>query len=238
MQSVNLMKAEASFLLASVGEEQVQIQSADSRNKGWIMIPCHLLCCFDSLLLHHTVKSVSSAMRFLFKELRFSASFWGKQNCINYRFCSKCLVQILILFLNVSNRMVVLEAVCIMGIHWACVFWYFKAVLVELQVDDNVFCTGLGYLTREKCWILLLCQVSRAQKIFCLILCYFRRGRDCIFILQKKTKLNLYVKRVGFYLPCCILLVSIKSITGAVSLKGLCLKERDELEINCWLAYL
>lgn len=30
VQSVNLMKAEASFLLASVGEEQVQIQSADS----------------------------------------------------------------------------------------------------------------------------------------------------------------------------------------------------------------
>lgn len=80
--------------------------------------------------------------------------------------------------------MVVLEAVYIMGIHWGCGFWYFKTVLVELQVDDYVFCIGLGYLTKEKCWILLLCQVSRAQKIFCLILCNFGRGRDCIFILQ------------------------------------------------------
>lgn len=83
--------------------------------------------------------------------------------------------------------MAVLEAVYIMGIHWHCGFWYFKAVLVELQVDDSVFCTHLGYLTNEVCWILLLCQVSRAQKFFRLILCYFGRGRDCIFVLQKKT---------------------------------------------------
>lgn len=32
-----------------------------------------------------------------------------------------------------------------MGIHSGCVFWYFKAELVELGVDDCVFCTGLGY---------------------------------------------------------------------------------------------
>lgn len=51
--------------------------------------------------------------------------------------------------------MVVLAAVYIMGIHWLGLwfFWYFKAVLVELQVDDYLFCTGLGYLTKEKRWI-------------------------------------------------------------------------------------
>lgn len=68
----------------------------------------------------------------------FDVSFWGKQNCINYRFCSRCLGQILILFLNVSIGMVVLEGVFIMGIHSGCVFWYFKAELVELWVADYV----------------------------------------------------------------------------------------------------
>lgn len=90
--------------------------------------------------------------------------------------------------------MVVLEAAYIMGIHLHCGCWSFKAVLVELQVDDSVFCTHLGYLTNEVCWVLLLCQVSRAQKIFRLILCYFERGRDCIFMLQKKAKLKLHMK--------------------------------------------
>jgi len=40
------MKAEASFLLLSVGDEQVQLQSADNWNKERIMIPCHLLWSF------------------------------------------------------------------------------------------------------------------------------------------------------------------------------------------------
>lgn len=149
VQSVNLMKAEASFLLASVGEEQVQIQSADSWSKGWIVVPCHLLSCFDSLLLHCAIQSVSSAMWFGFGSWCFLCPFGGKQNCINYRFCSKCLVQVFILFLNVSNRMVVLEAVYILGIHWGCVFWYFKAVLVNCKVMTMYFGLVWGISLRK-----------------------------------------------------------------------------------------
>lgn len=97
-----------------------------------------------SLLLPCTARALCSAKGGVVSAV-FDVSFWGKQSCINYRLCSRCLGQILILFLNVSNGMVVLEGVFIMGIHSGCVFWCFKAELVELWVDDCVFCTGLGY---------------------------------------------------------------------------------------------
>lgn len=135
-------------------------------------------------------------------------SFWGKQSCINYRLCSRCLGQILILFLNVSNGMVVLEGVFIMGIHSGCDFWYFKAELVELWVDDCVLhWFGVSLRRNAGFWC---CGT------FSLIHCRFRRGTDCVFIFRFSFAFILYENTCGMcelLLTCCILSVPIKSIT-------------------------
>lgn len=71
-------------------------------------------------------------------------------------------------------------------------------------------------IAEEKCWILMLCQVSRAQSTFYLIHCRFRRGTDCVFIFKFSFAFILYENIWGMcrlLLTCCILSVPIKSIT-------------------------
>lgn len=93
-------------------------------------------------------------------------------------------------------------------------FLVFKAELVDLWVDD---CFVLVWgITEEKCWILMLWLLSRAQNIFSLIHCRFRRGTDCVFIFKFSFAFILYENTCGMcglLLTCCILSVPIKSIT-------------------------
>lgn len=111
--------------------------------------------------------------------------------------------------------MVGLQGLFIVGIHSGCRFWYFKAELVELELMTVCFALVWG-ITEEKCCILMLCHVYRAQNTFSLIHCHFRRGTDCVFIFKFSFAFILYENTwgmCGLLLTCCILSVPIKSIT-------------------------
>lgn len=91
----------------------------------------------------------------------FDVSFWGKQNCINYRLCSRCLGQILILFLNVSSGMVVLEGVFIMGIHSGCVFWFLKQNWWNCELMTVLYWFGVSLRRNAGFWCSGCCLEHR-----------------------------------------------------------------------------
>lgn len=86
-----------------------------------------------------------------------------------------------------------------------------------LNCELMALCFALVWgITEEKCWILMLWQVSRAQNTFSLIHCHFRRGTVCVFIFKFSFAFILYENTWGMFgllLTCCVLSVPIKSIT-------------------------